>query len=75
MNTKKLYRSVNDRMIAGVCGGLGSYFNVDSNFIRIALVVLSIATACFPFLLIYAACALLIPLEPTPPSDMTIQGN
>jgi phage shock protein C len=75
MNTKKLYRSVNDRMIAGVCGGLGSYFKIDANLVRVILVVLSIATACFPFLLIYAICALIIPLEPTPPSDMTIQGN
>lgn len=35
--SKKLYRSRNDRMIAGVCGGLAEYFNVDSTFIRLAL--------------------------------------
>lgn len=35
--SKKLYRSRNDRMIAGVCGGLADYFNVDSTFIRLAV--------------------------------------
>ncbi len=34
---RKLYRSRNDRMIAGVCGGLAEYFNVDSTFIRLAV--------------------------------------
>jgi len=35
--SKKLYRSRDDRMIAGVCGGLADYFNVDSSLIRIAV--------------------------------------
>lgn len=34
---KKLYRSKNDRMIAGVCGGLADYFNVDSSLVRLAV--------------------------------------
>lgn len=35
--SKKLYRSKDDRMIAGVCGGLADYFNVDSSLIRLAV--------------------------------------
>jgi phage shock protein PspC (stress-responsive transcriptional regulator) len=35
---KKLYRSREDRMIAGVCGGLGEYFNVDPTLIRLVFV-------------------------------------
>lgn len=35
--SRKLYRSRDDRMIAGVCGGLAEYFNVDSTFIRLAV--------------------------------------
>jgi phage shock protein PspC (stress-responsive transcriptional regulator) len=34
---KKLYRSRDDRMIAGVCGGLAEYFNVDSSLVRLAV--------------------------------------
>lgn len=73
MKTKKLYRSQNNRMVAGVCGGLGEYFGIDATIIRIGFVILAIATACLPFLLIYIVAALIIPLEPGKPSDMTIE--
>ena len=33
---KKITRSLTDKRIAGVCGGLGKYFDVDSTWIRIA---------------------------------------
>ena len=38
--TKRLYRSTTDRKIAGVCGGLAEYFNIDPVIIRIIAVVL-----------------------------------
>jgi phage shock protein PspC (stress-responsive transcriptional regulator) len=38
--SKKLYRSRNDRMIAGVCGGLADYFDVDSSLIRLAVLLI-----------------------------------
>jgi phage shock protein PspC (stress-responsive transcriptional regulator) len=37
--TKRLYRSTGDRKIAGVCGGLAEYFNVDPVIIRILWIV------------------------------------
>ena len=37
---KRLYRSRNDRMIAGVCGGIGEYFDIDPTLIRILWVTL-----------------------------------
>ena len=33
---KTLYRSNTDRMIAGVCGGIGEYFNIDPTLVRLA---------------------------------------
>jgi phage shock protein C len=56
---KKLYKSNSNKMIAGVCGGLGEYFNFDASIIRIlwALSVLLFGTG----LLIYIVCALVIP--------------
>ena len=36
---KKLYRSKTDRRIAGVCGGIGNYFDIDPTIIRLAWVV------------------------------------
>jgi len=40
---KKLYRSLKDRKIAGVCGGLGEYFDVDSTLVRLLAVALVLA--------------------------------
>jgi len=36
---KKLYRSEKDSMIAGVCGGIAEYFDVDSTLIRLLTVI------------------------------------
>jgi len=40
MNPKKLTRSLNDRKIAGVCGGIGEYLNVDPLVFRILFLFL-----------------------------------
>lgn len=39
--TKKLYRSKKDRIIAGVCGGLGKYFQIDIVLVRLIFVALA----------------------------------
>jgi phage shock protein C len=39
---RKLYRSANQRMVAGVCGGLAEYFNVDATLIRVLFLVLGV---------------------------------
>jgi len=36
--TRKLYRSKVDRKIAGICGGLGEYVNIDPTVIRILFI-------------------------------------
>lgn len=37
---KRLYRLKSDRIICGVCGGIGEYFGIDSNVVRIGFVIL-----------------------------------
>lgn len=61
---KKLYRSRTDKVIAGVCGGLGEYFNVDSLLFRIAFLVL-IAAGGSGFWL-YIILAILMQPAPLP---------
>src|SRR4051794_22565447 len=39
---RRLTRSLGDRKVAGVCGGLGAYFGIDPVIIRILIVVLTI---------------------------------
>ena len=58
-----LRRSLRDRMIAGVVGGLADYFGVDSGLLRVIYVLVSIFSAAFPGLLVYVILWLLVPQE------------
>lgn len=61
---KKLYKSRTVKTIAGVCGGLEDYFNIDVTIIRLIWAALTIATGLFPGIFAYIAAALIIPDEP-----------
>lgn len=61
MNDVKLYRSVSDRMIGGVCGGLGVFLRIDPVFIRLLFVLLLFGSD-FGFIL-YLLLWILIPEE------------
>ncbi|GET28130.1 PspC domain-containing protein [Prolixibacter sp. SD074] len=58
---KRLIRSRTDRMIAGVCGGLAEYFDLDVSIIRILFVVLTIFTVAFPGILVYIIMWIVVP--------------
>lgn len=60
MEQKKLTRS-NNRVIAGVCGGIAEYFGVDPTVVRVAYAALSVLSAGFPGLLLYIIMLILIP--------------
>lgn len=56
---KKLYRTKDDKKIAGVCGGLGRYFNLDATLVRIIFLVLLVGYGSG--LLLYLIMWLLMP--------------
>ena len=58
---RTLSRSLNDRMIAGVVGGIARRFGWSSTLLRILFVIVSIASAAFPGILVYLILWLLIP--------------
>ena len=60
MVEKKLTRSSN-KILAGVCGGIAEYFEVDPTLIRVAYAALSIFTTGFPGLLLYLILMLIMP--------------
>lgn len=64
METKKLYRSRIDRMIGGVCGGLGKYFSVDATLIRLIAVLLMVLTGVIPGVIAYLIMMVIVPQEP-----------
>ena len=60
MSTSRLFRSESDKMIAGVCGGLAAYLDIDPVLVRLGFVVLSIATFGLP---LYIVMAIITPTE------------
>ena len=61
IKAKKLYRSVIDRKIAGVCGGLAEFFIIDPTIFRIAYIIALFATGIFPLIIVYIAAMSIIP--------------
>jgi len=59
MDTKRLTRSATDKKIAGICGGLGEYFNVDPVIFRIIFCFLALCGG--GGLLLYLIMLLVIP--------------
>lgn len=57
---KRLYRS-SDRIVAGVCGGIAEYFDIDPTLIRVVYVILSLFSVAFPGVLLYIILMILIP--------------
>ncbi|MBT9779973.1 PspC domain-containing protein [Clostridium sp. MCC353] len=61
MEPKKLYRSTRDKMLCGVCGGIGEYFNIDATIIRLVWAILACSGTG---ILVYFIAAIIIPVEP-----------
>jgi phage shock protein C len=60
MATKKLTRSAN-KMLAGVCGGIAEYFDIDPTLVRVLYAALSLFSAAFPGLILYIIMMLIMP--------------
>jgi phage shock protein C len=61
LHGKKLYRSADDRMIFGVMGGFGEYFEVDPVLLRVVYAGFSIASGIVPGILAYLLMAIMMP--------------
>ena len=66
---KRLHRSRTEKMIAGVCGGLAEYFNVDPTLIRVlwVLTVLLAGTGILLYIILWIVMPLDVPLPPGAP--------
>jgi len=60
--TRRLYRSKSRRMLAGVCGGLAQYFNLDATLIRVLFVLLAVLGGSG--LVLYVAMWIIVPNQP-----------
>ncbi len=66
-SAKRLYRS-RQRVIAGVCGGLGDYFNIDPVWVRLMFVVLTILGVGIT-IIFYVIFVLIVPNAPVDNTD------
>ena len=57
--TGRLHKSVKDKKVAGVCGGIAEYLNVDPTIIRLAFALLAVGWGSG--LLAYIVCAIILP--------------
>lgn len=58
---KKLRQSSQDRILAGVIGGFGTYFGIDATLLRILFVLLLLMTGLIPGAVLYLVAAILMP--------------
>lgn len=62
MNEKRLYRSNDNKMLCGVCGGIAEYLNVDPTLIRLIWAILTFAFGLS--IIVYIIAAFIIPARP-----------
>jgi phage shock protein C len=60
---KRLYRSQTNSVFAGICGGLGDYFDIDPVLLRLIWLLIVIFTGVVPGLLAYIIAIYIIPKE------------
>lgn len=70
---RKIYRSKSERMLGGVCGGIGEYLNIDSNLVRILFVILTFTGGIG--IVLYIAALILVPENPEQESQQTKKYN
>ncbi len=58
---KKLHLSKTDRKLAGVCGGIGETFDIDSTIVRLVFIFIALVTALIPSVIVYTTAWLVIP--------------
>lgn len=70
---KKLYRNPDDKKIAGVCGGIATYFDVDSTFVRAAFIITALlyGSALVAYLILY----IIMPDADTTIKKMRMRGE
>ena len=59
---KRLYKSKENRMLDGVCGGIAEYFNIDPTIVRLAWAIFSLAGGSG--VLAYIIASIIIPEKP-----------
>jgi phage shock protein C len=58
---KKLYKSDTNKVLSGVCGGLGEYFNIDPTIVRAGYLFITLVSAFIPGIILYLVLLFVVP--------------
>jgi phage shock protein C len=61
---KRLFRSVEQKKLGGICAGLADYFDLDVSLVRLIFVGVALITGILPMVLFYLIAWLVIPAQP-----------
>jgi phage shock protein PspC (stress-responsive transcriptional regulator) len=61
MSKKKLYRSDNNKVVAGIFGGLGEYYDIDPVLLRLFWLLVVVSTGVVPGIIVYMIAILVVP--------------
>ena len=64
MEVKKIYRSEDNKIFAGIFGGLGEYLDVDPVILRLLFILVLVLTVFFPGFIAYLLAIIVIPKKP-----------
>ena len=62
---KRLYRSEDNQIVAGVIGGIGEYFDIDPTLLRLVWLLVVIFSGFFPGIFAYLIAILVVPKRPS----------
>ncbi len=64
-NSKRIYKSNTNKVVFGVIGGIGEYFDIDPTMLRLGYILVGILTGFMPALLGYFIAAIVVPSKPS----------
>lgn len=63
-SVKNLYRSDTNKVLAGICGGLGDYWKIDPTVLRLLWILLTVFTGFVPGVIAYILAIFIVPVKP-----------
>ncbi|MFZ2522680.1 MAG: PspC domain-containing protein [Minisyncoccia bacterium] len=64
-NTKRIYKSNTNKVVFGVIGGVGEYYDMDPTILRLGYILIGIVTGFMPALIGYFIGAIVVPSKPS----------
>ena len=71
--TKNLYRSEDNKIFAGIFGGMGKYFDIDPVLVRIIAIFVTVMTGFVPMALVYILMIYIVPKDTSGPRIVDVE--